>query len=336
VGKHPSETSAPVQLNGEDADVLSRRYIAECMERGTAHFEWLARSATGKKIPIEVMLTRIQMSGRPLIQAVILDITERKKAEAELLRSLAREKELSALKTNFVSMVSHEFRTPLGIIMSSSEILHEYFEQLNVTDRGEHLESIKKNTRRMAELMEEVLLLSRVEAGKLTLDPQAMDLSSFCRRLVDEVLSATNRRCPIELTVDSAVSEVFLDERLLRHIFTNLLTNAVKYSPEGVAVHFSMSRQATKVHFEVSDRGIGIPEDDQKWLFNAFQRGRNVGTIAGTGLGLVIVKRCVELHRGSIRVQSALGQGTSVEVDVPVTVAALDPRALPLPKLASN
>ncbi len=324
VGKHPAETSAAVQMGGEPAEQLSRRFITQCMERGTAQFEWIARSASGKEVPLEVTLTRIQMSGRPIIQAVIVDITERKKAEAELLRSLAREKELSALKTNFVSMVSHEFRTPLGIIMSSSEILQAYFDQLERSERGEHLQSIQKNTRRMANLMEEVLLLSRVEAGKLTLDPQALDLPALCRRLVDEVLSATNRRCPIELTVDAEVGEAFLDERLLRHILTNLLTNAVKYSVEGAAVKFLVVRLATKVRFEVTDSGIGIPEEDQKWLFNAFQRGRNVGNIAGTGLGLVIVKRCVELHRGTIRIHSAAGQGTRVEVEVPLALAALD------------
>ncbi len=329
IGKHPSETSAAIQPGGEPAERLAGQFIAQCMERGTAQFEWLARSAAGKEVPIEVMLTRIQMSGRPIIQAVILDITERKKAEAELLKSLAREKELSALKTNFVSMVSHEFRTPLGIIMSSAEILAEYLGRLDPVERNDHLQSIRKNTRRMADLMEEVLLLSRVEAGKLTLDPQAVDLGSLCRRLMDEVMSATNRRCPIELTVDGSPGEAFVDERLLRHILTNLLTNAIKYSPEGSVVSFGMMRLAARVRFEVADRGIGIPEEDQKWLFNAFQRGRNVGNIAGTGLGLVIVKRCVELHRGVIRIQSSAGQGTRVEVEVPVALAALDPRGAP-------
>jgi signal transduction histidine kinase len=301
--------------------------ISDCIKNGSAHFEWIARSAKGKEVPLEVLLTRIQMSGRPIIQAVILDITERKEAENELLKSLAREKELSALKSNFVSMVSHEFRTPLGIIMSSSEILNEYFERLEPGERHEHLDSIKKNTRRMAELMEEVLLLSRVEAGKLSLDPQLIDLSLLCRRLVDEVLSATQRRCPIELTVSGIADETFADERLLRHILLNLLTNAVKYSREGCAVRFSMERLAARARFEVIDQGIGISEQDQKWLFNAFQRGRNVGTIPGTGLGLVIVKRCVELHRGTIQVDSAIGHGTKVAVEVPVALATLGPKS---------
>jgi PAS domain S-box-containing protein len=326
VGKRPAETSAEIQLNGEAADFISRKNISECMEKGTAHFEWLARTAKGNTVPLEVILTRIQMGGKPLIQAVILDITERKEAEAELLKSLAREKELSALKSNFVSMVSHEFRTPLGVIMSSSEILESYFDALPTEQRVEHLESIKKNTRRMAELMEEVLLLSRVEAGRLSLEPQPIDLAIFCRRLVDEVLSATHRRCPIEVTLDATDGDTYADERLLRHILNNLLTNAVKYSPEGVAVQFFMTRMAAGVRFLVVDHGIGIPEQDQKWLFNAFQRGRNVGNIPGTGLGLVIVKRCVELHRGTIKIDSVVGRGTKVEVEVPVALATLAPK----------
>jgi signal transduction histidine kinase len=267
------------------------------------------------------------MGGRPIIQAVILDITERKKTEAELLKSLAREKELSALKSNFVSMVSHEFRTPLGIIMSSAEILGEYFDQLEQADRNEHLVSIQKNTRRMADLMEEVLLLSRVEAGKLNLEPRALDLALFCRRLVDEVLSATNARCSIELTMEPVSEETYADERLLRHILTNLLTNAIKYSPEGAAVSFTMQRLGARARFQIADRGIGIPEADQKWLFNAFQRARNVGNIPGTGLGLVIVKRCVELHRGSIRIESAPGEGTTVFVEIPTALAALEAKS---------
>jgi PAS domain S-box-containing protein len=323
-GKHPAETSAPLQANGSAPEPLSRQYIAECMEKGSAHFEWVGRNAKNQDIPLEVILTRIQMGGRPIIQAVILDITERKKAEAELLKSLAREKELSALKSNFVSMVSHEFRTPLGVIMSSAEILGEYFERLEAAERKEHLLSIQKNTRRMADLMEEVLLLSRVEAGKLVLEPHPLDLEVFCRRLVEDLLSATNARCPIELTLDPALEETYADERLLRHIFTNLLTNAIKYSPSGHPVSFRTERLGTRVRFLVVDRGIGIPDSDQKWLFNAFQRARNVGNIPGTGLGLVIVKRCVELHRGAIRIESSPGTGTTVYVDIPTSLAMLE------------
>jgi signal transduction histidine kinase len=126
--------------------------------------------------------------------------------------------------------------------------------------------------------------------------------------------------------MDALPEETYADERILRHILTNLLSNAVKYSADGAPVQFSVIRLATRVVFKVVDRGIGIPEQDQKWIFQAFQRGRNVGNIPGTGLGLVIVKRCVELHRGTIHLESALGSGTKVEVEVPVALATLSPK----------
>jgi PAS domain S-box-containing protein len=317
VGKHPAATSAPTQPNGEPADLVARRYIQECITQGSARFEWLARNAKGGDVPIEVILTRIAMGGRQMIQAVINDITERKNAEAELLRALAREKELGQLKSNFVSMVSHEFRTPLGDIMSSAEILKDYLERLEPEERQHHLLSIVKNTKRMAELMEEVLLLGRFEAGKMFFQPAALDLHSFARRLVDEMLSATDRRCAIELSVD-APGEAMADERLLRHVFTNLLVNAVKYSDPGRIVRLSIRAEGRDAICSVQDEGIGIPEGDLEWLFNAFHRGRNVGHRPGTGLGLVIVKRCVELHGGRIKIESKLGVGTTVTVRLPL------------------
>lgn len=319
LGRHPAEFAAPIQPGGQPAEALARQFIAECMARGTARFDWLVRAAGGKETPVEVILTRVQMGGRPLIQAVMHDITDRKKAEAELLKALAREKELSALKTNFVSMVSHEFRTPLGIIMSSVDILGAYLARLEPAEREEHLASIRKNVRRMSSLMEEVLLLSRADAGKLSFTPAPLDLPAFSQRLAEEIHSATGRRCPIRFSVHWPLETAEADERLLRHILANLLTNAVKYSPENSPVDFSLRLKEGRALFQIQDLGIGIPEQDQPWLFNAFHRGRNVGGIPGTGLGLVIVKRCAELHGGAIRLESAPGQGTRIELELPVT-----------------
>jgi signal transduction histidine kinase len=253
-----------------------------------------------------------------LIQAVVNDISERKRAEAELLKALAREKELGQLKGNFISMVSHEFRTPLGVIMSSAEILESYLEQLAPEERHEHLQSIHKNTRRMAELMEEVLLLGMAEAGKMDFKPEPIDFEIFCRRLTDELLSATDRKCAVQFQSHLLSGKALADERLLRHIFTNLLTNAVKYSQPNSVVLFKAEREGSDVVCHVVDQGIGIPEQDQEWLFKAFHRGRNVGNLPGTGLGLVIVKRCVELHGGQIKVESTVGKGTTVTVRFPV------------------
>jgi signal transduction histidine kinase len=236
----------------------------------------------------------IEVNREPHMLGFCFDVTERKQAEAELLRTLDREKELGRLRSNFVSMVSHEFRTPLGIIQSSAEILEDYFEHLEPVERKDHLQSIRKNTRRMAGMMEEVLLIGSLNAGKMEFKPALLDLRTFVRRLVDEVLSATNDRCPIDLLFGEMPSEIQADKRLLQHIFTNLLTNGVKYSDAGRTVRLEIGRDGADIVCAIRDNGIGIPEADREWLFNAFHRGHNVGDRPGTGLGLVIVKRCVD------------------------------------------
>jgi PAS domain S-box-containing protein len=319
IGKHPADVSTAIQPGGERADVLAAKHIADARTKGSARFDWMVMRRDGTEIPIEVFLTPIQLCGRQLIQAVCIDITQRKQVETEMLRTLAREKELGQLRSNFVSMVSHEFRTPLGIIQSSAEILEDYLDQLEPAERKDHLRSIQKNTRRMAELMEEALLIGSFDAGKIECKTVSLDLETFVRRLVAEVLSATDRRCPIELSLAEIPAEFKADERLLRHIFTNLLTNAVKYSDVGRVVRFELRRDEGEIVCYIRDRGIGIPDADREWLFNAFHRGHNVSDRPGTGLGLVIVKRCVDLHGGSIKVESKLGEGTTMTVRLPIS-----------------
>jgi signal transduction histidine kinase len=236
-----------------------------------------------------------------------------------LLRTLAREKELGRLRSEFISMVSHEFRTPLGIIHSSAEILEDYLDRLEPAERRDHLQSISKNARRMAGLMEEVLLLGSLDMGKMQFKPAPLELRPFTERLIGEVLSATNRRCPIKLSLSEMPCEIQADERLLRHIFTNLLTNAIKYSDVGRLVRFEIGCVGAEMVCGIHDQGIGIPEADREWLFNAFHRGHNVADRPGTGLGLVIVKRCVDLHGGKIKVESRFGEGTAVTVTLPIS-----------------
>jgi signal transduction histidine kinase len=143
----------------------------------------------------------------------------------------------------------------------------------------------------------------------------------MCRRLVDEVISVTEARCPIEFSTADLPTEAMADERLLRHILLNLLNNGVKYSPDGQAVFFNASVEEGALKFVVRDQGIGIPEKDLPSLFEAFRRGSNVGQTPGTGLGLVIVKQSVELHRGTIVVESEQGSGTSFTVTIPLTLS---------------
>lgn len=263
----------------------------------------------------------IQLEGEPHLLTVGLDITGRKESELEIVKALAREKELSLLKSNFVSLVSHEFRTPLGVIQSACDVLDRYLERLPPEKRRKHLDMIFRSTRNLAQLVDGVLLLGKVEDGRVQFEPAPLNLVSVCSQIIDEVRSATGSQAVVILEADPGLPTAWSDAALLRHIFSNLLSNAVKYSPEGSPVNFRLVRKEADVIFTIQDRGIGIPTEDQKNLFTSFARGTNVGGRPGTGLGLVIVRRCVALHGGSIELHSVENGGTTVTVRLPLFAA---------------
>ncbi len=241
-----------------------------------------------------------------------------RRTEQELQRALEAERQLGELKSRFVSMVSHEFRTPLGIAMSAVELLHNYLDRLPALKREELLTDIYDSTLRMSGLMEQVLLLGRVEAGRTSCQRASLDLPVLLDKLADESHSASHRRSPVEINTQGSLEGSTGDEALLRHIVSNLVSNAVKYSPEGTRVEVAVHRDGADAVIKVRDRGIGIPEADRARLFDAFHRGTNVGQTPGTGLGLLIVKRCVELHDGQISFESAEGEGTTFTVRLPM------------------
>lgn len=246
------------------------------------------------------------------------DISEIKRAEAEILRMLEQEQQLNELKTSFISMVSHEFRTPLTIIRSSTELLQRYYHKWTQEKQDQFFERIQKGIRNMLQLLDEVLLLGKAESGKLQYEPAPLDLENFCRELTETFQLNAGSRHTINFTCQGKCHQAEMDELLLQHIFPNLLSNAIKYSPEGGIIKFDLICQDGTVTLRVQDRGIGIPLKDQANLFETFQRCSNVGQIKGTGLGLSIVKKCVELHKGQIDVESEVGMGTTFTVKLPL------------------
>jgi PAS domain S-box-containing protein len=318
VGKRPPDFSAPIQAGGESSAVASQRHLARALDEGRAEFEWICRRLDGSLVPVAVTLTPLQLGGRTVLQSVVLDLTERKRAETELQKALEKERELNQLKTDFVSIVSHEFRTPLEIIMSSVDNLDRYHDRLPLEKRTDLHRMIKKSVRRMAGMMEEVLLLGRLGPGGTELKPASLDLGSLGGRVRDEMESATSHRCPIMLRCEGDLADARGDEAVLRHILTNLLSNAVKYSEPGQAVELVIRRDGLIATINIADRGCGIPGADQPRLFQAFHRGGNVRQIPGTGLGLLIVRRSVELHGGEISFESTEGYGTTWTVKLPL------------------
>lgn len=267
---------------------------------------------------------RIVVSTENEVMAIIRDITDRKKSEVDIRNSLEKQKELGELKTRFVSMTSHEFRTPLTTILSSTELLEKYNKKLSDEKKTQHLHRIKVSVKHMTQLLNNVLLIGKAEAGKLQCRPVAMDLPKFCRDLVEELQLSSGDNHTIAFCQQGECTTAYLDDKLLLYIFTNLLSNAIKYSPEGGTVNFDLIFQPEKVSFQVQDQGIGIPAAEQEQLFNSFHRASNVGTISGTGLGLAIVKKAVDLHQGEIAVKSEVGVGTTFIVTLPLNKIGID------------
>jgi signal transduction histidine kinase len=241
-----------------------------------------------------------------------------------VLQTLEREKELSELKSRFVSMTSHEFRTPLAGIMSSIELLSDYGERLDAEERTELAGVIKSSVKRMTQMLDQVLLIGRADAGRMDFRPQPLDLNLLVTQVVDEVRSVDRDAPAIDVDWRVQGSGWLLDERIVRHVLTNLLGNAVKYSPQKEPVQLVVASSAQQLVFTVTDRGIGIPPEDRPLLFQSFHRGRNVGSISGTGLGLAIVKKAVDLHGGRIQVESQVGKGSRFRVFIPATLRHTD------------
>ena len=288
-----------------------------------AYQQMLPRLVLGAGIVLSLLLFRIGWTeahrrvAAERAAALRSEMAERERAARELQEALASEKELNRLKSSFVATVSHEFRTPLAVIQISTDLLERHHERLEPAQRVEQLQTIANAVRRMSGLMEQVLLLIRVEGGNIEFKPAPLDLAALIRRVCDEVTTATQSRCPIEVkTVDLANARA--DEGLLRIVFGNLVNNAVKYSEAGSAVSVAAERAGNDFVVTVRDRGIGIPAAEMKHLFTPFHRAQNAVNIQGTGLGLAIVKRCVTLHGGSVRCESKAGKGTTFTVRLPV------------------
>lgn len=246
------------------------------------------------------------------------EIVERQQAQEELNQALAKEKELNELKSSFTSMVTHEFRNPLTSILCASQLLERFADKITEEQRFNYLQMIQKTAEYMDQMIDDLLVLGRVENQKLDYEPQPLDLVKLCQDLVEErQFSDTEHHSIIFQAVGSA-EKACLDEKLLRHILGNLLTNACKYSPSKTPIYFDLICQNNQAIFKIRDRGIGIPVEDRQRLFQSFHRARNVGKIPGTGLGLTIVKNCVEAHHGEISVQSEVNVGTTFTVTLPL------------------
>lgn len=253
------------------------------------------------------------------IQVGLNQAEDKRCRENELLQQIEHEKELRQLNSRFVSMVSHEFRTPLASILVSSDFLRRYGHKVSNEKKLENLSRIKQSVKHMEELLEDVLLIGRAEAERLEFDPSPTDIVAFCQALVNDL--QLNVQSTHEIQFCSHVKHLIVefDERLMRLAIPNLISNAIKYSPNADRVNIMLtSISDTALSLDITDYGIGIPQADQELLFMPFHRAENVGDIDGTGLGLYITKMVVEIHGGQISVDSKQGQGTCFHIQLPI------------------
>ena len=245
---------------------------------------------------------------------IMLDITELKCLQSEILNTLEKEKELNELKSRFVSVASHEFRTPLTAILASADLLELYGRTWAEEKYIEYVKNIQNAVQYMNELIIDVSIVNKTDSDKIKFTPAEGNLYEIAKSIFDNVKLSAPNNLKFEFNYNLEQKIYRIDNKLITHILTNLLSNAAKYSPNGGAISLIINKENDFVSFTISDNGIGITEEDQKNMFEPFHRGVNVGTIHGTGLGLSIAKKSAELHNGSLTLESKVNEGTRVTV----------------------
>lgn len=340
-GLDPSEPEPTypqlMEMIHPDDRPIFEQAVNQALASGTSYeIVFRIKRPNGQIRHIETKGESVFNDSKQIIQlfGTVVDITERKLAEEETLKALQRERELSEAKSRFIAMASHEFRTPLTTIQSSADLLQRYSERLAPEKQQEHFKRISSAVEEMNLMVQDVLLLSEAEAGKLEFNPAPVDLVQLCWSLVADLKMAGNHQnnitfnlscdstAPLNNTVSSEGSkekstQYVLDEKLLRYTLKNLLSNALKYSPQGSPIRFELTCHQNQVVFQIQDQGMGIPSEAIPRLFESFYRASNVGIIQGTGLGLAIAKQCIDLHAGQITVDSSVGTGTTFTVTLP-------------------
>ena len=236
----------------------------------------------------------------------------------ELKESLEREKELSILKTSFVSMASHEFRTPLTSISATSDVILRYYDKLSREEINQRLMKIKNEVSDMTTTLEDILIIGKSDSQKLNYNPKNLDIIPLIKHIISEYQLGESKSRKLTFKISSSLIMVNVDKKWIKHIIVNLLSNALKYSEKDTPIEISINKDKTGVKFSFRDYGIGISKKDFKHLFEPFHRGVNVGEVSGTGLGLSVLQKAVELHQGKIEIESEINIGSTFKVTLPI------------------
>ncbi len=307
------QVKIPTLLRKDEIASLSK-FLSQIISHLTQQENELKASNTHLQLELTARLTALEMLHQ----------------QAEETRlALEKERQMSEIKSQFIAIASHEFRTPLTSILLSCEFLKNHHHKLSEETKQRHFGQIKSSVKQLDQVIEDVLLAGRVQAGKLQFKPAPLALVNFCWELVEQLQMSAGERYNLHFVSHCSYNATtknlpLMDEKLLRHILTNLLSNAIKYSPQGGDIEFALICDLEKVIFRIQDEGIGIPKEEQAQLFTSFFRCSNTGNLPGTGLGLTIVKNAVELHGGQITVESEVDEGTTFTVILPLNHTVID------------
>ena len=303
-----------------DISTFPSEQIVEQMKKftstGPSYFEFIHKLASGETCDIEMYTSPLSISGQVLLISTINDISKRKLEEDRLLQLNIKLNEVNALKSQFISTVSHEFRTPLAGILSSVQLLEIYNDSWEKKKKEKLFKQIFDAIQHTKALLDDVSLIDEEQTSKFFFRPKNIDLFSLINEIIEENLSVigTNQKAILKSNLQS--ESYFMDSIMIRHILNNIISNAFKYSHEDITINLFQIKN-DRIHFIIEDNGIGIPKNEIKYLLDPFYRASNKGQVKGTGFGLTIVKRFVDLHNGEMLIESIVDKGTKVSITLP-------------------
>lgn len=321
-GKRKDDTEIPVEVSLSSytrkeelfviafiVDITPRKKIEQNILIQQKELEVMANDMRKLNAELEIKVEQRTMILKEALQRL-------EESQLELNEALNKEKQLNEIKSRFVSMASHEFRTPLSTILSSAALMGKYTQTEDQDKRERHIRRIKDSVKHLNDLLEDFLSLGKLEEGKMHTKTEYFDVKEYVEEIVEEMKPLAKDGQQMHVTY-SGVASFVTDKKLLKNLLTNLLSNAFKFSDENRSVELDTKHVGDKLILSVTDHGIGISDEDKEHIFSSFFRGKNAINIQGTGLGLHIVKRYVELINGEIQLQSELNKGTKVTIELP-------------------
>jgi PAS domain S-box-containing protein len=321
-GRRKDNTEMPVEVSLSsyrlDDELYVIAFIVDITHRKSIENDMRVQQQELEKMANDMRRLNTQLEAKVEERTLILKeaLQKLEQSQQELNEALQKEKQLNEIKSSFVSMASHEFRTPLSTVLSSAVLIGKYTRTEEQSNRDRHIKRIKDSVKHLNDLLEDFLSLGKLEEGKIFFHAELVNVHLFLEDSTEEIKAIIKDGQTIEVTC-TGLTSIATDKKLLKNVLINLLSNAVKFSPEHSVIRLKSQTSPDNLLISITDTGIGIPEEEQQHMFTSFYRAKNAVNIQGTGLGLHIVKRYVDLLGGSITLKSTLGEGTTVTVEVP-------------------